>query len=418
MNRRPVLLGRRALVLVGLIIALLPFSAFSANDTPDTAQSLDASTSSSSSTLFGSSGGAYQYYRFPYQGASAPALVTLTFQPGVNSTGSQGFGFNLYGPNGLNLPGHVTGSVGAQSTAQYTFANPAAMTVLVQIYNYVGGVSVDYTLSVSGLSGGSASAVVAQNNTTPDQSAQVGSINASLGGTIVGTSAGAFQYFIFHYPGGNTPLAVTLNAAPAYTGQGQAYGFNLYRVGAGPGSAPVASGIVTSADTNSETISATVTNRSATTYQLQVFNYWPNTSVTYGITVTGLAGTIIQASGNTDAGHAVVLNSAQSGASESLAGASGGSFDYFLVSYPGNNSSFALSVTYSQTGGAPDQALGFNVYNGSTLVVTTNAADDGTGVQSGVWNYQNASAATFGVQVFNYASGTTVSYTLQQVGAQ
>ena len=88
------------------------------------------------------------------------------------------------------------------------------------------------------------------------------------------------------------------------------------------------------------------------------------------------------------------------------------------MSYPGNNSSFALSITYSQLGGATDQALGFNVYNGSSLVATINTIDDGTGVHSGVWNYQNASAATFGVQVFNYAGGTTASYTLQQVGAQ
>jgi hypothetical protein len=418
MSRRLALVLLRALVLVGLILALVPFAALAANDTADTAQGLDAAHSTVVDNDVGTPGGTYRYFSFQYQGADAPVLVTLKFQPGYPATGRQAFGFNLYGNNGLTFAGQPQDTSNDNSYAQYTFANPAAMTVLIQLYNYTNGMQVGYTLTVNGLTGGSTASVVGQTNTTPDQAASVGAINAQLAGTIVGTSAGAFHYYTLHYPGGNTPMTVTMNASPSYTGSSQAYGINLYRVGANAPSGPVGSGVVTSADTNSETITCTIAARSAGTYQLQVFNYWPNVGVTYAINVTGLAGTVLQASGNTDSGHAILLNSAQPGAMESLAGSGAGAFNYFLVNYPGNNSTLNLGITFSDLGGAPDSALGFNVYNGSTLQGTAHVQDDGTGVHSGVFTYSNADATTFGIQVFNYASGTTASYTLQQIGSQ
>ena len=405
------------LLLVLTLAALAPAATFAAGSTPDTAQALTVSAPSASSNLVGSTGGAYQFYRVPYQGGNAPVLFTLTYQPAYGG-GNQAFGFNLYGPSGLTFQGQVTGTNGNSATAQYTLVNGAAMSVLVQVYNYSNGGSVNYTLSVSGLSGGSGTIVIGQNNITPEQAVSIATTNASLGGAIVGSSAGSYHYYTLRYPGGDSAMAVTMNATPVYNGSGQAVGFNLFREIPGRPAVFVGSGAVSAQDSYSQTISATITGRSSGNYQLQVYNYWQGQSVSYGITVTGLAGAAPAATGNLDDAHAVVLNSARPGATATLGGNRGGAFNYYLVNYPGSNSTFAVSVTYQSTGGASPDSLGFKVYDGANLVTTITASDDGSGAISGVWNYQNANAKTFGVQVFNYAQNTNASYVIYQVGSQ
>jgi len=406
-------------VVLGLFCVLLmtPSLAFAANDSPSTAASLSVSNPSVSDMLVGSTGGAYRYYQFNYQGGNAPVLVTLTYQPAYGG-GNQAFGFNIYGPNSLSYAGHVTGTNGNSATAQYTIANSAALNLLVQVYNYTAGGPVSYTLTLSGLSGGSTAAVVATNNTTPEQAVPLKTINAALGGAITGNSSGAFQYYTLNYSGGNTPLTVTMNASPSYNGQGAAYGFNLYHTAANGQSSLVATSGTLSMDTSSMTLTATTSDSAATTYQLQVFNYWPGVSVNYGINITGLAAPATPASGNGDAGHAVVLNSGRQGATASLNGSPGGAFGYYVVNYPGNNSNLAVSVTFTSLTGTPPSAVGFNVYNGSTLEATANPYDDGSGVQAAVWTYQNPDPASFGIQVFDYAPNSAISYTIYQVGSQ
>ena len=408
---------RRLIAGLFLIVLLFPLSAEAANDSPDRATPLDVTTNSVSDTLVGNTGGAYRYYRVNYQGGNAPVLFSLSYQPAYGG-GNQAFGFNLYGPSGQSFAGQVTGTSGSTGTAQYTLANGAAMSILVQVYNYTSGGSVNFTLTVSGLSGGSTTTVTSQSNTTPEQAAPVTTTNASIGGSMLGNGAGAFKYYTLRYPGGNAAMTVTMNASPVYTGSGQALGFNLYRQVPNGSSTLAATGTVSAQDTNSATISATVSARSASSYQLQVYNYWNGVNVSFGIQTTGLAGPAPAASGNVDAAHAIVLNSARPGATETLTGNGGGAFNDFLVSYPGNQSQLSMSVTYDSLGGASPTAVGFNVYDGSILVATATAADDGSGVFSAIWNYQNADAKTLGVQVFNYAGGATTAYTIYEVGSQ
>jgi hypothetical protein len=417
-------LVRRVVALLLVLFVLLPSVADAANDTADTALPLDAAHSSVSDSIVGNPGGAYRYYRFHYQGGSAPVVVSVVYQPGFASTGPQAFGFNLYGPSGLSFNNVHVGDNGFQSTNQYTLAYPAAMDVLVQVYNYTAGMQISYTLTVSGITGGSTATVTASaSNTSPGTAATVSAVNAVLGGSLVGNAAGAFHYYTLNYPGGNSPLTVTMNATPVYNGQGQGYGFNLYRPSSN-GSSPtlVATGYTTAqianGTSNSMTITQTIHGQSASQYQLQVYNYWPNVSISYGITVTGLSGPTPPASGNSDSAHAIVLNSARPGATGTLAGNHGGTYAFYLVNYPGQMSQFYLSVTYSQLNGAPDNALGFQVFEGAQLEATVNPSDDGTGVHSAVWTYQNQDPTTFGIEVFNYAPGATVSYTIYETGSQ
>jgi hypothetical protein len=346
--------------------------------------------------------------------------VSLTFLPGSGTTGAQAFGFNIYGPNGITFAGQNLGSnnPNSASTVQYTVVQPAAMSLQIQVYNYTAGMLVGYTLTVSGLSGGSTTAITGSNNTTPGQAASVATINASIGGSIPGTSAGSFQYFNLNYPGGNTPLTISMNATPSYNAAGEGYGFNVYLANAN-GNSPtlMASSVQSSKDANSETLSATITNVSVATYQLQVFNYWAGVKINYGITVTGLAATPLNAQDNLDAAHAVVLTSATPGATETLVGRASGTFNYFLVKYPAN-STFALSITAPATSASSQGTIGFNVYDGSTLKATVHTANDGNGNQSGSWNFTDTVDHTYGVQVFNYAPGVALTYKLYEVGAK
>lgn len=406
------------LVVLAILALLLPSAAFAANDNPRSPIVLTASSNSASDTLVGSTGGAYRYYQIRYQGANAPVLVSLNAS-NYGSAGSQAFGFNLYGPSGLSFAGTTVQSGSNSSTAQYTLTNPVAMDVLIQVYNYTNGMSISYTLTVFGLSGGSAAGLVAQNNTSPNQALNITTINASLGGSLLGSAAGAFHYYTLRYPGGDSPLTITMNVTPVYTGQGQAYGFNVYRANPANGKTTlVASAVPIAGDANSTTLSATIKERSSASYQLQVVNYWAGKTISYGISMTGLAGAVEAARDNADAGHAIVLNSARQGATGTLTGNRGGAFNFYLVNYPGNQSPLSISITYDSLGGASPSAVGFKVYQGSSLVATVNPSDDGTGVQSAAWGYQDPNPTTFGIQVFNYAQDATVRYTIYQVGSQ
>jgi hypothetical protein len=413
--RAPILL--KVLFVLFSVLLLTPALALAANDTPNNPVTLSVSNSSASDTLVGSTGGAYRFYQFSYQGGNAPVLVTLNYQPAYGG-GNQAFGFNIYGPNSLSYAGHVTGTNGNAATAQYTVVASSAMTLLVQVYNYTAGGPVSFTLTISGLSGGSTTTVAPKDNTTPNQAQPIQTINATIGGSIDGNAGGAFQYYTLNYPGGNTAMTVTMNASPTYNGQGTAYGFNLYRHDKNGNSVLAATSGVASQDSSSMTLTATVTNTAAMTYQLQVFNYWPGVTIHYGVNMTGLAAPATPATGNTDAGHAVVLNSGHQGATQTLVGNSGGANQYYLVNYPGNNSTLSVSVTFTSMAGVSPSAVGFNVYDGSTLKATARPVDDGHGIQAAIWTYTDPNPATFGIQVFNYAPGATVSYTIYQVGSQ
>ena len=389
---------------------------------PAGAGALTVVSNSVSRSLVGSPGGAYDYYHFAYPGANLPVQVTIVFQPGYPSTGPQGFGFNLFGPNGITFESQPVGTNDNLSTGQWTYAFPGASDVLVQVFNYTAGMQVGYTLTVSGLAGGGATTLIGGSNTTPDRAVDITTINATIGGTLAApTNVGqpTAYYYTIHYPGGMAPLTVTMNAAPPYSGQGLAYGYLVTCPNATGGPPLTAlSAYPVSGDINSQTLSSTWTQQSAATCSLQISNYWIGHMVSFGVSITGMAGPAPPAAGNMTANHPTVLNSARPGATETITNSGPDVFNYYLINYPGNQSQLYVSITYSSTGGAPDNALGFQVYNGSTLETTVHPYDDGHGVHSGFWQYADPDPATFLIQVQNYAKNTTSSYIIYQVGSQ
>ncbi len=93
-------------------------------------------------TLAGSRGGAYARYAFTFDSNKEVAL-SLRILP-YDGLIADAVGFQVYGPNGL-----VTKSApdGASNLAKATFKPVAGAEYLVQVYNYLDGTSILYTLS-------------------------------------------------------------------------------------------------------------------------------------------------------------------------------------------------------------------------------------------------------------------------------
>ena len=389
---------------------------------PDGASRLDVTNNSVGNVLVGNRGGAYHYYRFAYPGANLPVQVTMIFEPGYPTTGAQGFGFNLFGPNGVVFEGQPVGTNGIQSTSQWTYTFPAAGDVLIQVFNYMAGMQVGYSLTLSGLAGGPTATLTGGSNTTPDKAVDLTTINATIKGTLPATTnigQPSSYFYTIHYPGGMAPLTTTMYGSPSYPGQGLAYGYTVTcpnSTGGQPNT--VTTGSPISGDSNSQTFSSTWVEQSAAVCTLQIANYWVGQAVTFEVRISGMAGPAPAASGNLTGDHAIALNSARPGATEGLTNSGPDAFNYYVVNYPGNLSQLSVAITYASTGGAPDNALGFQVWNGSQLEATIHPIDDGYGVHSGYWQYSDANPATFLIQVQNYAKGTTGSYVIYQVGSQ
>jgi len=288
----------RFLIVIACFALFLPSSVFAANDTAATAIGLDASNSSASDSLVGSTGGAYRYYHFAYQGGNAQAMVSLTFRPGYGVVGAQQFGFNVYGPNGLVWAGTPIGTSENVSTVQVPVASSAPFDALIQVFNYSPGVPIPYNIWVSGLTSGRSTALAATNNATPNTATVIPSTKATFAGTLVGKWGGAFQYYTLSNPGGGTPLAVTLNGSPLYNGQGYAYGFNLYRDDPDGQVVLAASSAPISQDSSTITFAASVSQNAPAIYQLQIYNYWPGVPLAFHVNVTGLGGPLPAGSGN------------------------------------------------------------------------------------------------------------------------
>ena len=120
--------------------------------TADTAMPITVSTTPApvAGDILGNSGGAFEYYSFPYSGNGALQTITI-----VTNTDNEDIA-NAVGVS-LWLNGNEIGSfnsLGAQpGSSSLTFASDDSGQVLLQVYNYSGGANVSFTVSVAPDSG-------------------------------------------------------------------------------------------------------------------------------------------------------------------------------------------------------------------------------------------------------------------------
>lgn len=207
-----------------------------------------------SGTLLGNRAGAYWYAEIDYPGDGNVVTINMSFYPADPVT-RRGVGFNIYGPFNGELIGngaYVEGIGGGFPKVQFTGNKPERL--LLQVYNYIDGAQVNFTITGVGL-----------------PSAPV-SVVAPLNGALVGSSAGAYERYMVTY---NTADLATLvmTYSPTDSIISRGVGFRVY----GPSGE-----VALNKDTSTlGTITATFTPVAGQQYLVQVENYIPGLGITY-----------------------------------------------------------------------------------------------------------------------------------------
>ena len=232
-------------------------------------------------------GGSFNYFYLDYPGGRTNMTITLGYSP-INNNSGKGVGFNLYRPDstvkeGASVVGSSaeTGRNESSATAGFTYSGDAAERFLLQVFNYLPDLTVNYTLIVSGLAGPVAEV---GDISTPDRAFVLSASQQAAVGTLSGDKSGHFHYYVLQYPGGNREVRVTASTEPnARLGDGE-FGFNLYN---GPNTVGAAKGNLD--DKSRRTATLVVNQTDAATLGIQVYNYSANNvDARYAITVNGL----------------------------------------------------------------------------------------------------------------------------------
>lgn len=403
------------LVVLLLVLVLLVTPVAALNDVPETAIVLTAQNPAHSDRLVGDPGGAVRFYRVDYAGAGHPVKVDLTAVPGRDTTGLA-FGFKIYGPAGLIGEAPVETNGGSWTRYSMTFSTVVPGAYLVQVYNYSFGIAVDYSVQASGLDLAGASAQpepptppVGSTAENPIGFSQPG---ISVGGSLLGQPGGAMQYFTVEYPGGGTPVTVSMRHSPPSPFQNGAVGFHLYR-----GATMLGKGVETQRDASSATASFTFADEVGGPILLQVHNYEPGFMANYVLTLTGAAAQAVQVTGNTSPDKAVTLTASQPSVFGSIGPGSEATFHYFLVTHPGGNREVVFRITVDAAGGIADRMVGFNLFKGADLAGQAFTSPNDRGDKwTASFTLRASEATTYGVQVFNYSTRAPAVYRLYVQG--
>jgi hypothetical protein len=110
-------------------------------------QAASALTTTASGTLIGSAAGAFALYDVEYPGDDVALAIELWYVPGDPVT-TAAVGMNVYGPDGAFIgQGSQCEDTGGDGLLKLSYAGDDAATLTVQVYNYLDGGLVHYTLS-------------------------------------------------------------------------------------------------------------------------------------------------------------------------------------------------------------------------------------------------------------------------------
>lgn len=282
---------RKVLISLALAVVLVVGAAGVAlgQDSPETAQMLvgDAPVGG---TLTGSNAGSFDYYAIDYPGDDVVVRIVVQFAPGDPAT-LAGVGFNVYGPAGFDVGESTpTGDEDGREDLSHSESDPTRW--LVQVYNYIEGVTVSYTIAAEGLPAPAATPTPAPPPTptpaepaptpaepapTPAEPVEEGvmRLEASVSGSLVGSSGGAFDRYELSYPGDNSEVALTMTYAPDNSVISPGVGFTIY----GPEEQEFVA--QPTGDPGERTV--TLASEIAGTYLVQVHNYIEGLEVSYTI---------------------------------------------------------------------------------------------------------------------------------------
>ena len=280
-------MNRKVLVSLALavMLALGVAGAALGQDSPETARPLVGDTPLSG-TITGSNAGSFDYYVIDYPGDEWVVRIVVRFAPG-DPAALAGVGFNVYGPAGFDIGESTpTGDEDGVEDLSYSEANDT--TWLVQVFNYIEGLTVSYTITAEGLPTpaatptpqptpvGTPTPTPAAPAPTPAAPAEgVMGLDTSVSGSLVGSAGGAFDRYEIAYPGDNSEVTLTMTYAPDNSVISPGVGFIIY----GPeGQEFVGQPTGTPGERR-----ATLASEVAGTYIVQVHNYIEGLAVGYTI---------------------------------------------------------------------------------------------------------------------------------------
>jgi hypothetical protein len=281
--------GLGFLLALGLVATA---SATAAGDgiTAATAISLPASLSATT-TVVGSSGGAFVYYTFTSSSVTSAATLAVTVNP-ASPQAASGAGVNLYHAGSLIASTNGVNSSPSGVAKSVSFGASAGP-VLVQVYNYLAGQPLTISFTVSGIgpvvppaSTASAPSAPMQSAPTPTTpAAPAGFVAASPStlitwGSIVGSAGGAYNYYTFTTPANRATGTITLVVNPPDPVTNRAVGVNLSQNGIAIASLNTASAVP---GVNSAGFPLTT----AGSVLVQVYDYEPGVTAVYAIVISG-----------------------------------------------------------------------------------------------------------------------------------
>ncbi|MHB9034057.1 MAG: hypothetical protein ACYC6L_13545 [Anaerolineae bacterium] len=205
-------------------------------------------------SLAGNHAGAFWYAYINYQGGGDVITLTLNFTPADPVT-RLGVGFNVYGPDNGQLIGvgkpNLANDAGIRTL---TYAAAAAQVLLVQVYNYIDGANVNFSLTGEGL-----------------PQAQLPVVPGASGG-LAGSAGGAFARYTVIYPAA-AATSLVMNFTPSDPLISRGVTFRVY----GPDGLV---GIAQATGTAGQA-ALTFTPAAGVQYLVQVENYIPGIDVSF-----------------------------------------------------------------------------------------------------------------------------------------
>jgi hypothetical protein len=236
---------------------------------------------------------------------------------------------------------------------------------------------------------------------------QVHALTASgqVRGSLSGSRAGAFTNYVLTYPGGMADLRVRATFAPMDPSFSNAIGFNVYGGDAFD---------QRSARGDGPDREFSYRAQDAATLTIQVFNYSDHT-VNYTLDVTGLPATEptkerVMVEPMTDTSVADSGDESVAPFSGTLVGDSAGAFALYTISYLGDGSRLKMTMIAPPLDPSFAGMTGFNVYDPRGNLVAEGI------LRSARWErvatLSSHVAGEYLVQVYNYADGMALDYTL------
>ncbi|TAK23335.1 MAG: hypothetical protein EPO26_08815 [Chloroflexota bacterium] len=248
---------------------------------PDTTAAPSVTSMTTGGILGPAAGGAFRYYPIDYPGGRTKMSMTIGYGP-LAFHSDQAVGFNLYrsDPDGPMLIGSGSESGRNESTATEVFTLEAeeAQRYLLQVFNYLPGTEIQYTLIVTGMTGAIAEI---PGVTDPARAFALSAAQTAARSELSGDRAGRYHFYSLLHPGGDRELRITVTVEPSALSSGE-FGLNIFKDADRIGTADA------NVTTKTRRV-ATLTMRENDTrwFGIQVYNYAAGVAGRYIITIAG-----------------------------------------------------------------------------------------------------------------------------------